>query len=53
MHLKINKKKTKSGILKYGMIVEAYFDKEKGYSRQKIIFNYGRIKNDEDLLKCQ
>ena len=32
---------------------KAYFDKERGYSRQKIIFNYGRINNDEDLLKCQ
>jgi transposase len=49
MHLKISTVKNKEKIAKYAKIVEAYWDKKKNYSRQRIILNLGLIKNENDL----
>ncbi len=51
MHLKISTVKSDGKIKKYAKIVEAYWDKERNYSRQKVILNLGLIKNDTDLDK--
>lgn len=51
MHLKVTKKKTKKGIGEYAKIVEGYWDKKSGFSRQRIILNLGPIRSEKDKIK--